>query len=316
MKQPQTSFSTAGVLPDKAASFWNDILVWIKVGGTVIPKQKDVFFASVDHYPFKNIPLFFCCITPTQYKRTQRDCLAKNFDYYGLMHIKEGSGEITQEGRTVVVHPGDCVFLNYKRPYFSRNSDFLRFSEFHIPSEVVKTWVPEPNDVTAIPFSRRSDWGKALAETMGALTPETLKQSHVTNDILFEHIGCLLSLSSNEEKRIKSITKTSLLQRFRQILHERHVEPDFSASRLAEECGVSIRTLYSVFASIKSSFRRELLSIRMESARCLLDDQRFDHMSIAEIGPLVGFADDGHFKTCFSKAHGVSASLYRAVRRS
>jgi AraC-like DNA-binding protein len=316
MKQSRATLSTAHVPPDKAVSFWNDLLLTIKVGGEVFPKHRDEFFASVDHYPLTNIPLFFCQITPTQYKRTRRDCEKKSADYYGLMHIKEGGGEIYQNGRTVIAHPGECVLLNYKKPYFSRNSKTLRFSELHIPPEVVSTWVPKPDDITAIPLSKRSDWGKALAVTINALSSESLNQPSVTHSVLLKHIGCLLSLAAAQEKHLQSNPDASLLQRFRRLLCDRFDEPNFSSSSLAKECGVSIQMLYSVFANVKSSFGQELLSLRMENARALLDDPRFDRLSISEIGSLVGFPDTCHFMACFNKAHRVSPSAYRAIRRS
>jgi AraC-like DNA-binding protein len=126
----------------------------------------------------------------------------------------------------------------------------------------------------------------------------------------------LLSLASEKEKPTERTYKALMFARFHRSLHEHYDDPDYSATDLAAAHKISTQTLHSIFIHAKSTFRQELLSIRMDHARLLLDNPRFNKKTTTEIGRLVGFADNKLFMTLFNKTDGMSPTAYRAIRRS
>jgi len=233
---------------------------------------------------------------------------------YGLFYIQEGHGELRQGARIAEVHTNDCTLINFAEPYTLQSPRFLRFKTLHIDPGLMKTLIPSPREATAIVFKKNSAWANALYTVLRALEPEVMDLPMTTQKILFKHVCCLLSLALDPEEQFLKNSKISMLYRFRQSLQERYYEHDLSPVAMAKEHKISTRTLYSIFSNAKSSFRRELLSIRMDHACQLLDDPRFKNKSIAEIGHAVGFLHSSHFTTCFKKEKFLTPKDYRQRR--
>jgi AraC-like DNA-binding protein len=316
MSIPKISFSTAGIPHEKVASLWSNVLEQVKVGGQASPEREKDVFASVESCIFGTTVINFWILDGIQYNRTRRDCARNPNTDYSLFYIRSGSAEIRQYDRVANFHAGDCFFINMAEPCLLSSASLLRFTSLHIASELIKSLIPSPQNMTATVFPKQSAWVAALAATMRALTPKIIEQSFFTQKDLLGHICCLLSLTVNPVKPDIKNDKTLMLNRFRQSLYERFYNPGLSPRNVAEEHKVSTRTLHSVFASAKSSFGRELLSVRMDRACHLLRDPRFNNKTIAEIGFLIGFLHPSHFTTHFNKAHGITPSAYRALQQA
>ena len=90
------------------------------------------------------------------------------------------------------------------------------------------------------------------------------------------------------------------------------VSDDISLSRLATECGLSIRHFSRAF---RQSFgvppHRYLLKRRVERARELLER---GSMSLLDIALACGFADQSHFTRVFRASCGITPRAWRAAR--
>ncbi|MFA4994286.1 MAG: helix-turn-helix domain-containing protein [Bdellovibrionales bacterium] len=316
MPVPKISFSTTGLPHDKIAPLWSRVLDHVKVGGQAAPERENDIFGSVDGCIFGTTPLNFWIVDGIQYNRTRQDCARNPNTDYSFFYIRSGSAEIRQRNRITKVHSGDCLFVDLAEPCFLTSTSLLRFTSLHIASELIKSLIPSPQNMTATVLPKQSAWVSALTATMHALTPEVVKLPFYTQKDLFAHICCLLSLSVQRDEPIIKNDKALMLNLFRQSIHERFYKSGLSPRDVAEEHKVSTRTLHSVFANTKSSFGRELLSIRMNRACHILRDPRFDNKTIAEVGFLVGFPNPSHFTTRFTKAHGVTPSAYRAQQQT
>lgn len=94
---------------------------------------------------------------------------------------------------------------------------------------------------------------------------------------------------------------------------ERNISnPDFDIESFADETGVSRMQLYRKFNALTSMTVKEFVrSIRLKRAAQLLLERK---MTVSEIAFAVGFRDLSHFRKCFSREFGMSASDY--VRRN
>ncbi len=99
-----------------------------------------------------------------------------------------------------------------------------------------------------------------------------------------------------QERRVKELMRAGL--------HE-----DIPLSRLAEECGLSVRHFARAFRySTGHSAHRWLLKNRVEHARELLNNRA---LSISEVALSCGFADQSHFTRVFAAMVGVSPGVWR-----
>lgn len=81
-----------------------------------------------------------------------------------------------------------------------------------------------------------------------------------------------------------------------------------SAEQVAEEMGVSSRTLHRMLAGENAGFREMLLQARMQKAQSLLQETQH---SITEVAHMVGYADSANFSRAFKKACGCLPKEWR-----
>ena len=89
------------------------------------------------------------------------------------------------------------------------------------------------------------------------------------------------------------------------MIRERMFEPLLSRSRVADELGVSVRTLARAFATHGTSFDRSLWDGRLEAAYEALLSGRAG-TNITEIALRHGFSDSSHFARRFKARFGVT----------
>ena len=88
------------------------------------------------------------------------------------------------------------------------------------------------------------------------------------------------------------------------MIREKMFEPMMSRNRVADELGVSVRTLARAFATHGTSFDRSLWNSRLEAAYEALLSSR-GGTNITEIALRHGFSDSSHFARRFKARFGV-----------
>jgi AraC-like DNA-binding protein len=104
------------------------------------------------------------------------------------------------------------------------------------------------------------------------------------------------------------------LARVKALIERRIGDPDLSAGAIAQELGVSARTVQHWFAAMATTPRAYILRRRLERAaeRLALGESEsvttaaFDH----------GFNDAAHFARCFRERFGATPSAWRAAARN
>jgi AraC-like DNA-binding protein len=315
MAKPKFKISTTDCGSEKALSFWEEHLSQIGHHGQIIPHAPDEFFASAEVYEFGKSTLYFHKRSSSIYQRTSAVCAYSPLDVFVLSYLKSGDSLYEQGGRSSHVHSQDCFMFYAGEPMRSDRFNTTDAITLIFPSSFIKGWVPNPYDITAVPFSTQSNWGKALASTLNALTPD-LDALAVTPDAIVDQINCLLALAAGQFTPAPKTYGRAMFCRLRQALHTHYSNPALNPALLAKEQGISTRTLYASFANSHTSFRKELFTLRIEKAREYLDDPRLNKKSILEIASLVGYHHASHFITHFRKKFGVSPAVYRKLRRS
>ncbi|MFA5040464.1 MAG: AraC family transcriptional regulator [Bdellovibrionales bacterium] len=316
MPPPKFSYATSDFPYDESGTIWSDVLAQTNVSGRIVRESEKDSRASVSTYAFGPTTVSFWTMHRMHHERTRRDCTQKPIGDYAVIYVQEGSSELTQDERTVVIHPGDCIIINLEEPFSHSHTVSLRFIALHIPAGMVRCLIPSPEKISVTLLPKESDWVKALSAAMATLTPKRVDQPSFMQKIFFSHICSLLSLAIDPTEQLLKTHKSSMLHRFRISMRQHFHEPDFSPSKLAEEMKISTRTLYSIFSNAKSSFGHELLFTRIEQACRLLSDPRFDIKTMAEISQLIGFSRPSHFTTRFNKAMGMTPSAFRAKRQN
>jgi len=315
MAIPEYIISTDNREKDKALPFWEKHLHQIGLSGKLVPQDEEGFFASAASYAFGKSNLYFHKRSSSVFERTKNECMQSPSDFFILTYMLKGEAVYEQGGREAHVRAEDC-FLTYSgEPFRCNRITGSQAITLFYPSSFIQNWVPNPCDMTAVPFAKHSGWGMALAATIKALSPD-IDDLAVPPDAIVDQINCLLALAAGKPTATPGTYAQAMLTRLRQSLKTHYNDPDFDPADLAKEQGISTRTLFSAFAKANTSFRKELLSCRLEKARQLLEDVRFVNKSVAEISSLVGYIHASHFITHFRKFYGASPAVFRKKRNA
>jgi AraC-like DNA-binding protein len=102
--------------------------------------------------------------------------------------------------------------------------------------------------------------------------------------------------------------------RLRSVLNaitRRFREPSLSAARIGLGLGLTERYVQQLMEGIGLSFTAHVRNLRLDEARRMLRDRRFDHMRISDIAYAVGFQDLSYFNREFRRRVGEKPSASR-----
>lgn len=96
-------------------------------------------------------------------------------------------------------------------------------------------------------------------------------------------------------------------------IHQHMAQP-LTADKIAEQCGLSVRTLSRRFVhQLGETPHQYLINIRLQQAKLLFRDI---NLSISEIAEIVGYKDAHYFSTLFKRQFDISPKQYRQLTTS
>lgn len=228
--------------------------------------------------------------------------------------VTSGSCRLDQLGRRETITPGGLCLYDTSAPYRIETSFDFASVLVGIPREAIRRRVgdvrpavgafsPGPASTVAACF-----W-QALARDIGSMyrvDAEALIESGI--DVL------ATAIRSGLGRDIAS-SGDAAVERAKRAIRQGHSIPGFSAGDVATAVGLSLRRLQELFQREGDTVATALLRARLEHARQLLADPRFDRMSIKALMSRTGFADPAHFSRVFKKAYLLGPEEFRRRRR-
>lgn len=316
MAQGAQTWSTKKYLGTQALQVWQELVSETLISCDISPVSTDDFSASMTRRRFGTVTFQEVHSSGSQITRTREQIRRDCKDDYFVIQQRAGSVIVEQSGRTAVASPGDCLLISASAPYKIQSDDhFVGFS-MSVPKEVLQAWLPDPDFATARALDGAIGWGRALSATLWNFLQGSLEEPALPPSTVVDHILAQLAIALGADTSSATRHQRALLSRLGQTLSDRYREPDFDPSQLAEEHGLSKRYVHLLFARAGTSFGKELAKVRLESAKRLLDDRRFDCVDIMEIALRCGFRDSSGFSRRFRGQYGHPPSAYRRQARA
>jgi len=246
--------------------------------------------------------------------RTQRAVTRSARDYYYLLCKSDSAWAVAQRDHRSRLLPGDLVLVDSRYRYefhFTQSCDTM---SLQLPTDWVERWLVDPRAHLGCRIDGSGGFGQALSVYARQLQPELALAPPLPEALLGDQLGALLALATGGGDAPRRGEGAGLRERVQSALRERHAEPGLTAAAVARGLGVGERSLHRCLAGSGTSFARQLADCRVEAARHLLADPRFDRLTVAEIGRRVGLLDPSHFVRVVRRHTGATPGALRLRR--
>ncbi|AYW54673.1 transcriptional regulator FeaR [Raoultella ornithinolytica] len=252
--------------------------------------------------------------------RTRNEIKRSNDDWFYTVFQLSGQAAIEQDDRQVVLDAGDITLIDASRPCSIFWQQTSRQASLLLPRQLLEQQLRG----SEISIATRLEKSLPMVQLSQRLLQESMcspELSESESAAALEAIVCLLRpmlhhhdpRPSRREKQFQKI-----MDLIDESIQAEHLRPEW----LASETGMSVRSLYRLFADKGLVVAQYIKNRRLDLCAQALHNARDDE-KLAGIGYSWGFSDHSHFSTAFKQRFGVSpgntasaaADFYTAMGR-
>lgn len=251
---------------------------------------------------------------PQLVRRTAETIEIGGSGYYKVSLLLSGTGVLIQDGREIVMQPGDISFYDTSRPYSLLFNESFRNLIMMFPKDRLEFPTILTDALTAVSLREQHDLAKAVAPFIAQASPQLPQLPAIARTKLahtsLELINTMLSAILDVENTSRNPHEV-LLQKI-----YAHISANLGCSTLtpgsiAAAHYISVRHLHSLFAELNTTVSTVIRKRRVEQARAELADPAFATRTVAAIAARWGFIDAAHFSRVFKQHYGITPSELR-----
>lgn len=231
-----------------------------------------------------------------------------------------GTGAFVQDGREVLLRPGDFTCSDSTRPCEMLYSEDFEQLVFPMPRQLVAGTVGATERLTARAIDAGSPIGSIVSPFLRQVAAE-LQNLQPTTAARLAQVGLALVLTAfgeiaggDHEPRMWG--RLALRERANQVIDARAGDPELNPSLVAATLGISLRYLQEIFRDDGTTPSGWIWRRRLEKSRRSLGAPSQAAVSISHIAFDCGFSDVAHFSRRFKAAYGMSPRDFRSDARS
>ena len=220
-----------------------------------------------------------------------------------------------RDERTLVT--GDATFQSSIEPVSVAADAPSEWVGVMIRREAIRALVPMADDLVVTPFDRHAPIVQHLRRYIGSL----LDVDGVDEDpALLDLVGTslvdlvVLALGARGDAAAIAHMRGERAARAHAILAEIKAgfsDPAFSPRNVAAKLGLTTNYIQKLLHETGMSFTERILELRLQKARAMLADPRYQAKRIGEIAYMCGFNEISYFNRCFRRRFGESPTQHR-----
>jgi AraC-like DNA-binding protein len=305
-----TCWSTADVPRPDIRDFWLDAVRCAINVVDVRIEDSDTFRASLRQRKLGPLALSHIDVHGTQVVRRTPSIIARcDTALFSVIHLRAGEGWLRHQGREVAFRPDECVIVDNREPYEIAIVGRGESLSIHMSPDWLEEQVHGVRRAVATPLSRSRPWVGRLMDLMN--TAYSVGPEDLSAELFVQHFGTTLALAAGGVSDAATPASRNGFQALQMTLAERASAPHLRAEDIAGAHRISVRQVHHVYAAQGTTFRSELMRLRLERARAMLLDQRFRSVPVDQIARRCGFSDARHFRRRFRQHFGASPSALR-----
>ncbi|MDI6022987.1 helix-turn-helix domain-containing protein [Leucobacter sp. UT-8R-CII-1-4] len=253
---------------------------------------------------------------PQLVRRTEETIESGGSGYYKVSLLLSGSGILIQDGREIIMNPGDMSFYDTSRPYSLLFNETFRNLIMMFPKDRLEFPTILTDSLTAVSLGEQHHLAKVIAPFIAQASPQLpmlpslarTKLAHTSLDLINTMLSAILDVENSPRS-----PHEVLLQKIYGHINTNLGSPTLSPGSIAAAHYISVRHLHALFAEHDTTVSTVIKQRRLEHARADLTDPAFSTKTVAAIAARWGFVDAAHFSRVFKQHYGVSPSELRAL---
>lgn len=304
-------FSTSGVHAEKRLAYWNELNNETFTGLTVQAVESGSYSASLERLGVGSAKVAKARSCGSRILHTSDHIRRSPLDQNFIIHLQlQGHSVNEQAGREIDLAPGDLALCDTSRPYGLSFSGPASFLVLVLPAAKMRRRLPHLEDAVSLRVSRHTGRTRILTSLIEAiwvessLVPDVRGNDDLQSPLLDLAAACLApALTDQDCRAMRRVERDAF------ALADRNFGKfDYGVRDIAEQTGLSVRSVQKIFASRGTTVSSYILRKRLEwAARAL---ERTDER-ITLIAFEAGFNEHAYFTRAFRSAFGVSPSEYR-----
>lgn len=316
----KTVFSTEHVHPRDRFDFWHSVARKDVVEHDSTPRCRNSFQAQLRSASVGAIDLVLFQNSEMSIAHTRCHIAYANTEELFVCRQFGGRVALEQDGRQVVLEPGDITLIDPRRPYQGRFSEASELLVLKVPRQLLEARLGQTQDVTVRPVKPCTAESSLLSANLAMLPLHTHNLGSAVQALLESHLLDLIALSVGRtivEERSRTSSARSLVRvRLRAAIEAHLTDRTLDASTVARAAGVSVRYANDVLAEERTSIVQLIQARRLARCRQALEDPLQMGRTVSEIAYGWGFSDMTHFGRRFKSAFGVLPSEHRRRARA
>jgi AraC-like DNA-binding protein len=304
-----STLSTREVEPREKLSFWNDLLDSTYAGMVVDPLQQQ-FDAKLSVWSLGQLRMVRPASRPAVISRHPSGKFQN--DRTLVIHlVNSGEVRLEQRGRSASLSPGDLVICAAEEYYRFDAPTTHELMVVEMDRSALEQRMGQVDDCIARCISRDRPGTRLVHRYMNSLWQEARHSTDGLREPVYAGIlvEMLASCIDCAEPSL-ALRPDPLFLSVQRIVSERLDDPTLSPAAIAEELGVSLRTLQAAASRSGSTLTQYIAGQRLHRAARLL--LALPHVSITDVAFRCGFSDSSYFSRRFHEFFGTSPREYRA----
>lgn len=272
----------------------------------------DEFHGSLEERHLGSMKLSTVSASGAAIGRSRHELAHSRDDCLYTVFQLEGEAELEQADGRALLRPGDITLIDAARPSLIRWRRHSRQISLLLPRQMLELSGP----LAPRSCARRLAHTLPMVRLGHQLLRESLRNSALTpaeSQAALGALACLLRPALGNGAAPPS-RREQRFQRITGLIEEHLVSERLTPEWLAGEAGMSVRSLYRLFAERGMVVSRYIRNRRLDMCARALRGGDSDE-KLASLAWRWGFTDHSHFSTAFRQRFGVAPGEYRRRHR-
>ncbi len=267
-------------------------------------------------YPWEEFQLSIIKSSPLSLRRLPTEPHLASQNAYFAVLLLSGNYRLEQNGREVLLQPGDMTIYDATRPHqihcYREASNLIYLA---IPRAKLRNRVADIDRCTALRIPGTNGIGFVAANFMHTFATQADQlQTHEFSS-LFDQTLDLLALAVTSVRPVNvnlSRSRAASINTIKTFIEQNLQNTGLDTYYIAQHAGLSARYINKLFEEEGTSLIRYVWKRRLENCSKDIKNPVYTNQRMSDIAFRWGFNDAAHFSRAFKKQFGSSPSEYKS----